>query len=736
MLANFGTFAARQISEFPPLGFSADPHLSQAAGTLVDGGLSVKESVRDFRLYMYDIASTRLTTPSALDRDTIVRFGSSPHPPMTAPAQRRIVSFGVFEADLDNRQLTKSGYRIRLQDKPFQVLALLLERQGLVVTREELKERLWPADTFVEFDVGLNTAIKKLRAALGDAADNPRFVATVPRVGYRFLLPVSTVEFSIAVGEKTNAQVPRTKAGPGEPTTSPAPSWDPRAEISQGRVSSLLLSKLGVFQWSMLALVVLGVGAGIKLMVKRAAPVLDPGAIQAIAVLPLQNMPADPAQEYIADGMTDEIITDLAKLAGPKVISRTSAMQYKNTRKTIPEIARELNVGAVVEGSVERSGDRMRIRVQLIEAATDHHLWAEAYDRQLSDVLKLEADLAQDISREIQLHLTLQQRRTMAEARTLNPNAFEDYLQGRHYWAMRTEEGLAKAIEYFKRAIQEDPGDARSYAGLADCYIVQPMITQTQEGETAQKAREAAQKALSLDESLADAHLAMAEIDFYQDWNFSAAEKEFRKTLELNPNYATGHQWYGEFLSVFGRHEEAIRELEMAVALDPLSAIVHHQAGQSLQQARQYDRAIREYREALKLNPNLYVSYEAMYWAYRRQGKFEAAIQAMQGALPYWQASQGMDVVIHQLSSSYARGGKTGFLRQSAEMHRHFRDKLYLARDYMDLGEKERALQELEHIFNSRDALELWILEDVEFDTIRSDPRFQSLVMTIESHKS
>ena len=684
---------------------------------------------------MYDIASTRLTTPSALDRDTIVRFGSSP-PSMTAPAQRRIVSFGVFEADLDNRQLAKSGYRIRLQDKPFQVLALLLERQGLVVTREELKERLWPADTFVEFDVGLNTAIKKLRAALGDAADNPRFVATVPRVGYRFLLPVSTVEFSIAVGEKANPQVPRTKAGPGEPTASPEPSRDPRAETSHSRVRSLLLSRFGVFQWSMLALVVLGVGVGIKLMVKRAAPVLDPAAIQAIAVLPLQNMPADPAQEYIADGMTDEIITDLAKLAGPKVISRTSAMQYKNTRKTIPEIARELNVGAVVEGSVERSGDRMRIRVQLIEAATDHHLWAEAYDRQLSDVLKLEADLAQDISREIQLHLTLQQRRSMAEARTLNPNAFEDYLQGRHYWAMRTEEGLAKAIEYFKHAIQEDPGDARSYAGLADCYIVQPMITQTQEAETAQKAREAAQKALSLDGSLADAHLAMAEIDFYQDWNFSAAEKEFRKTLELNPNSATGHQWYGEFLSVFGRHEEAIRELEMAVALDPLSAIVHHQAGQSLQQARQYDRAIREYQQALKLNPNLYVSYEAMYWAYRRQGKFEAAIQAMQGALPYWQASQGMDVVIHQLSSSYARGGKTGFLRQSAEMHRHFRDKLYLARDYMDLGERERALQQLEHIFKSRDALELWILEDVEFDAIRSDPRFQSLVMTIESHKS
>jgi TolB-like protein/DNA-binding winged helix-turn-helix (wHTH) protein/Tfp pilus assembly protein PilF len=656
---------------------------------------------------------------------------------MTSIAQRRIVSFGVFEADLDNRQLTKSGYRIRLQDKPFQVLALLLERQGMVVTREELKETLWPADTFVEFDVGLNTAIKKLRAALSDAADNPRFVATVPRVGYRFLLTVSTVELSIAVEGKTNAQAPTTNAEPGEPTDSPALSLNPRAETSHTWVRSALLSRLGFFQWSAVALVIiLAMGAGIKLLVKRTVPPLDPGAIQAIAVLPLQNMSTDPAQEYIADGMTDEIITDLAKLAGPKVISRTSAMQYKNARKTIPEIARELNVGAVVEGSVERSGNRMRIRVQLIQASTDQHLWAEAYDRQLSDVLKLEADLAQDISREIQLHLTVQQRQTMADARTLNPNAFQDYLQGRHYWAMRTEEGLAKAIEYFSRAIQEDPGDARSYAGLADCYIVQPMLTQAKEEETGQKARQAAQKALSLDDSLAEAHLAIAEIDFYQDWNFVAAEKEFRRTLELNPNNATGHQWYGEFLSVFGRHEEGIRELETAVALDPLSAIVHHQAGQTLQQARLYDQAIREYQQALKLNPGLYVSYEAMYWAYRRQGKFEAASQAMQGASPYWQASQGMNVLIEQLSSAYARGGKTGFLRQSVEMHRHFRDKWYLARDYIDLGEKERALQQLGQIFKSRKALELWILNDVEFDAIRSDPRFQSLVMIIESHKS
>jgi TolB-like protein/DNA-binding winged helix-turn-helix (wHTH) protein len=636
---------------------------------------------------------------------------------MSSTAQHRIARFGVFEADLEGRRLSKSGYRIRLQEQPFQILALLLERQGVVVTREELKERLWPSDTFVEFDVGLNTAIKKLRAALSDSADNPRFVETVPRIGYRFVAPVSMPLAVDTLSTGGDSLPPaRSLAEPEIPIT-------PAAHSKQG---------MSVLRWAALAVVLLGAGIAIRARFKSMVQAGSSTPIRAIAVLPLQSMSGDPGQEYLADGMTDEIITDLAKLGGPKVISRTSAMQYKNTHKTIPEIARELNVGAVVEGSIERSGDRMRVRVQLIQGTTDQHMWAEAYERQLSDVLKLEADLALDISREIQIHLTQQQQHEFAQARTLDPKAFEDYLQGRHYWATRTNEGLTKAIEYFKRSIQEDPDDARSYAGLADCYIVEPMLTDVGETETAREARQAAQKALSLDDSLAEAHLAMAEIEFYQDWDFPAAEKEFRRTLELNPNYATGHQWYGEFLSVFGRHPEAIHEVETAVTLDPLSAIVHHQAGQSFQQARMYDRAVQEYQQALRLNPNLYVSYEAEYWAYRRQGKFEEASQAMRGASPYWPASEGMETVIQELSASYAESGSNGFFRQSIEMHKHFRDgTLYLARDYADLGEKEHALQELEEVFKSQNQIRIWILVDPEFDSLRTEPRFRSLIATI-----
>jgi len=641
---------------------------------------------------------------------------------METSSQWRVARFGTYEVDLQSRRLTKSGYRIRLQDQPFQVLALLIERQGSVVSREELKERLWASDTFVAFDDGLNTAIKKLRAALSDTADNPRFVETIPRVGYRFVAPVSFSEQELVPEVNRSADLggpPLASSDSTEiPETTPAPS--------SSRLSNHPL------RWK-LALVALFVAGALAFKFsKRPGPVSTSGEFEAIAVLPLQNMSNVPAQEYVADGMTDEIITDLAKLAGPKVISRTSAMQYKGSHKSIPEIARELNVGAVVEGSVERSGGRMRVRVQLIEASTDHHLWAESYDRELSDVLRLESDLAQDIARQIQLHLTPQQQQDFAKRQPLNPQAFQDYLQGRQYWAMRTDESLHKAIDYFNRAIEEDPNDARSYAGLAQCYIVLPMLTAIRQTETQPKAREAAQRALSLDASLPEAHLVLAEVEFYQNSDFSAAEQEFRKTLDLNPNYATGHQWYGEFLSLVGRSHEAISELEQAVALDPLSAIVHHQAGQTFQQARQYDRAIQEYQAALRLNPNLYVTYESMYWAYRRQGNFSAAAKAMQGASPFWQPEQGMGPIINRLASAYANGGRTGFLRQSVEMHKHFRDATVdLARDYADLGEKARSYQELDLAFASRDVLLLLILVDPEFDSMRSEARFRDLVRQI-----
>jgi TolB-like protein/DNA-binding winged helix-turn-helix (wHTH) protein len=655
--------------------------------------------------------------------------------PLETPVQRRIARFGIFEADLDNRQLTKSGFRIRLQDQPFQILALLLERQDLVVTREELKERLWPGNTFVEFDDGLNTAIKKLRAALGDSAENPRFVETVPRIGYRFVAPISVSGVSIAPASGQEVAAPANEES-ADPMISAVAVPDPteQLEFPPNDVVSGSHRRLALLGWLALALVLLSAGFAIRMRSNSAASASPRGSIQAIAVLPLLNVSADSTQEYFADGMTDEIITDLAKLAGPKVISRTSAMQYKGTHKTIPEIARELQVGAVLEGSVERSSDRIRVRMQLIDASTDQHLWAESYDRQLKDVLLLEAELAQDIAGQVEIRLTPKQQQNLAHNRTLNPQAFQDYLQGRHYWAMRTDESLKKAVDYFTRAIQEDPNDARSYAGLAQCYIVLPMLTTFPQADAHSKARDAATKAVTLDDSLAEAHLAMAEVRLYQDWDFAGAESEFKKTLDLNPNYATGHQWYGEFLTLMARHQEAIRELQTALALDPLSAIVHLQFGNTLQHARQYDRALDQYQEALKIDPNFSPPFDVIHWDYRRQGKFIESIPPLRLAVERQGKYVKGDLValVDQLPAAYSTGGRTAYLRQCIKIHEHYgRHWLYLAMDYADLGDRESALAALNRSYENRESELLDLLIDPELDPLRSDSRFQELIKKV-----
>lgn len=638
---------------------------------------------------------------------------------MRPTTQRRTARFGVFEADLDSRQLTKSGLRIRLQDQPFQLLALLVERQGQVVTREELKEELWPGNTFVEFDAGLNTAVKKLRTALSDSSDNPRFVETVPRVGYRFVAPVTISETDPVASTVRPGLVDKFSEEFSQP-----PSSEERAASPAG-ILPATRGRLVLFVGIILAFALLIAGIAIRTKLKTD---ISASSVQAIAVLPLLNVSTDPAQEYFADGMTDEIITDLAKLAGPKVISRTSAMQYKGTHKTIPEVARELHVGVVLEGSVERSGDRMRVRVQLIEAATDQHLWAVSYDRQISDVLLLESELAQDIARQIEIRLTPQQQQNLTSKRALNPQAFQDYLQGRHYWAIRTDESLAKAVEYFNRAIQEDPTDARSYAGLAQCYIVLPMLTTTPQAEALPKAHDAAAKALNLDDSLAEAHLSVAEVRFYQDWDFVGAEQEFKKTLDLNPNYSTGHQWYGEFLSVLGRHEEAFHELESALALDPLSAIVHLQFGNTLQQARQYDRALEQYRETLRLDPKLSAPFYQTFWIYRRQGKYAQSISPLRTAVQAWDKNGNLVALVDQLRPSYSSGGRIAYLRQCIKIHEHFgRPWFYLALDYADLGDREAALAKLNTSYQNRETEFLGLLIDPELDSLRSDARFQEL---------
>jgi TolB-like protein/DNA-binding winged helix-turn-helix (wHTH) protein/Tfp pilus assembly protein PilF len=632
---------------------------------------------------------------------------------VTVPTDRRWIRFGPYCADLRTCELTKLGTRLKLQARPFEILTMLLERPGEVVTREEIRARLWPNGTFVDFDNNISSAIRKVRDSLCDSAAAPRYVETVGRVGYRFIAavdpPVRNVHPELSETARPESLHP-------QPTIKPAAHAPERT--------------LWNHSWLILALV-LGLAAVAVVAVYRSwlhKAVPARSAIQSIAVLPLQNFSGDPSQEYFADGMTDEITNALARLAGPSVISRTSAMHYKGTRKTVPEIARELHVGAIVEGSVDRFGDRVRVRVQLIEVSTDRHLWADEYDRQLSDVLQLEADVAQDLARQIELHLSQKQQERFRDARHVNPQAFQDYLLGRHYWSLRTIDTLNQAIQYFNRALQEDPADARSYAGLAQCYVILPFYSPTPQAEAYTKAQSAANSALALDDSLPEAHLATAEVKLYRDWDFKGAEKEFRTTLSLNPNYSTAHQWYGEFLITVERYQEAIQEAEAALALDPLSAIVHHQAAGIFAAAGQVDRSLEEFQEVQGLNPNFSSVYESRSWVYRFQGKYVESIHDLQLTVRDPRAI----AVVNKLMPAYLSKGRAGYYRQCMKLHQIYpHPSFYLARDYLALGDRDAALTQLEQAYRNHDYESLWLLQTPDLRPLRSEPRFQQLVQAV-----
>jgi TolB-like protein/Tfp pilus assembly protein PilF len=456
-------------------------------------------------------------------------------------------------------------------------------------------------------------------------------------------------------------------------------------------------------------------------------------SIRSLAVLPMQNFSGDPTQEYFAEGISDELTTRLAQIPALKVISRTSTTQYKGTTKSVPQIGQELGVDAVVEGSVERAGESVRVRVQLIEVATDRHLWAESYDRKLGDVLLLENDLARQIADQVQVLATGGNSENL---RQVNPNALQDYLQGNHYWALRTDGGLPKAIEYFNRSIAEDPNFARSYAALANCYIVYPMFTGSVSQAVAYpKAAGASHKALALDASLPESHLAAAEVALYVDWDFVKAKEEFDRTLELSLNYATAHQWYGEFLSLLGRHAEAIREDEIAVQLDPASAVAHHQLGNTYQAARQYDKALVEYQRAIQLSPSYALNYHALMWMQRRQGKYAEAVESLRTASRLYDGDGADKAISSQLAAAFAKGGRTGMLRKEIALSAEgTRPALFLARDYAELGNKAMAMHWLRRAFALHDIEVLFMNADPEFDGMRSDPDFQALAKAIGFH--
>jgi TolB-like protein/DNA-binding winged helix-turn-helix (wHTH) protein/Tfp pilus assembly protein PilF len=600
--------------------------------------------------------------------------------------------------DVGSGELSRNGTRVRLQERPFQLLVALVEKRGEVVTREELRHRLWPDGTHVDFDHSISSAINKLRGTLGDSATQPRYIETVGRRGYRFLYPVSIAA----------------------PDSMPMVTGFPKTPARYRRLALPVA----------LALVVLAATGA--LMLRRPGPGESTGPIRAIAVLPLKNLSSDREQEYFSEGLTEELLTHLAALEGLRVISRASAMQYKDTRKPLRAIAKELNVDAVVEGSVLRSDGRVRVTARLVEAASDRHVWAKSYEREHRDILDLQNEVTRDIAENIRLRLTPSARQRLAVSRPIEPEAHENYLHGRFYWSKRRPADLEKAILYFEKAIGRDPQYARAYAGLADSYSVLRAYNLARQDESIRQARAAALKALELDEGLAEAHTSLGLIGLIYDWDWQAAEKQYRRAIQLDPNYATAHHWYAELLAYRGRFDEALVEIELARQLDPLSLIVATDRGEILYLSRDYDRAIAQARSVLEMDPHFLQAHYILVFSLVEKGSFADALIDIE----HWRRSDETPWNLMMQAYVYGRSGQPVQARQALgkleQLNRQRpMDPAPILLAQLGLGNKEAAFACLEKAYSEHSTALPSLKVNPIYDPLRDDPRFDVLMRRI-----
>jgi TolB-like protein/DNA-binding winged helix-turn-helix (wHTH) protein/tetratricopeptide (TPR) repeat protein len=652
---------------------------------------------------------------------------------MAVGSNPRTVVFGDFTIDLRSKELRRNGIRLKLPGQPFAVLAMLVEHPGEVVTREELRARLWQKETFVDFDHSLNVALNKLRETLCDSAEQPRFIETVPRTGYRFIAPVNVV--TLAATE--TAADSRARAAPVE-ITRELKLASALADVRQasGRRTRRYAAALAL-------ILLCSVGVYIARRASHRAAAAPPPKIM-LAVLPFENLTGDPANEYFSDGLTEELITQLAELQANRlgVIARTSVMSYKHGDRNIARVGSQLGVQYILEGTLrassvpgepaprspgQKSSGRVRITAQLIDVHDQTHLWARDYDRDLGDVLTLEREVCGEVAREIQLRMTSEQGASLTGSRRVDPEAHELYLRGLFNRNKLTPEALKKSIDYFNSAIQKDPSYAEAYAGLANGYRL--LMNALPPDEVLPKARTAAEKALALDPNLAQAHSLLGLIAPYPDWNWEGARKHFERALELNPNDATAHDRYAEgYLTPMGRLEESLAELHLAQQLDPLLLAISTDIGKTLFFSRRYDDAIEQLRGVLERDPTFSEAYEWLWKAYAEKRMYPQALDIIgkeKGYVP-------RTAYVSDLSWIRARMGDSGqarklfaqFLELSKEEHE---DPGAVAMLHIALGDKEQAFAWLEKAFaahsNFISSLKVW----PAYDPVRNDPRFINL---------
>jgi TolB-like protein/DNA-binding winged helix-turn-helix (wHTH) protein/Tfp pilus assembly protein PilF len=648
-----------------------------------------------------------------------------------------IFRFGDYESRSRTRELYVRGSKLKIRPQPLRVLNLLLSRAGDVVTREELRRELWSSEIFVDFEHVLNTSIKEIRAVLSDSATEPRYVETLPKLGYRFIAPVEKIEpMSDAA-----AQAAATPSGAAEnPTASslpPTSTGDPEAAETvttaerpntRYALAAILLAMLltggliAAYRWT-------------HAPAKRTETVASRAMI---AVLPFKNLTGDASQEYFSDGLTEEMIAQLGRIDPQHlgVIAGTSVMHYENSAAPLEQIARELGVQYVLEGSVRREADKVRITAQLIQLSDQTHLFSREYDRQLDSVLSVQAEIAREISDEIQSALGqrsagVQQAVVVIPAAPKSYEAYDDYLKGRYFWNKRTPAGFKAAAEYFQQSIAKDPAYARAYAGLADTYALMAEYYVAPPAEVIPKARAAALKALNLDDQLAEAHASLALIAQNYDWDWPTAEKEFRRAIELDPNYATGHHWYAEHLAFEGRFDEAFAEMNRALQLDPLSLIMKADLGMFLYYSRQYDRAIVQMHEVLEMDPTFSRGHMIVF-SYLETGRLDDALAEIgswkHAHLGFWIPSLEVQVYTRTNHPEEARRAMEE-LKESAR--KQDIDPVAFVGAYIAEKDYESAFASLDAAVARHSPTLTSLKVDPVYDPIRGDARFQALLRRV-----
>lgn len=617
-----------------------------------------------------------------------------PQPEENRPLAAR---FGAFEMDLHQGELRRDGRPVALQDKPLKILLALLETPGSIVTREELRLRLWPEDAFGAFDDGLNTAMRKVRQALEDSAASPEFIETIPKRGYRF---IANVEFPGPTVIETNSPI----------LTRPLKRW-----------------RIAILASVTLLLITLATVWSVRHFTKA------PAVISSIVVLPFDQLSANAGDEYFADGLTDALITDVAKIRSLRVISRASSMQFRGKHIPIRMMAGQLGVDAAVEGSVTRSGQRVRITAQLIDARGDRHLWADSYEGDFSDILNLQNRVAEAIARQIRSNLTPVELARFNITQRVDPKAYEEYLRGRYFWNKYTGDGWRSALVHFQAALAQDPAYSSAYSGLADCYLLLAAYQQVTAREAMPLAIGAARRALELDSQLAAAHysLAFAKTEYEYDW--SGADEEFRLGLTLDPSYAIGRMWHSLYLSILSRHEEAISEILRARELDPVSLIINTNVCRAYVFAHKPVEAIAACRMSLGLDPHFLLPYGWLARAYEEMGDFGAAVEARRDLLIASNESGTAD----EIARVYRRAGWPAVLEIDLreQLKNHKKDSLGatgVALAYLHIGRKDEAFVSLEEAYRNREAPFSLINVHPDADSARSDPRFQALLQRMK----